>query len=37
MQATTQRPPLIGMNLDALTKVVLSGGMQKFVAKQLAE
>lgn len=25
------------MNLDALTKVVLSGGMQKFVAKQLAE
>ncbi len=38
---TTMTPnvkiPLIGMTLDQLTKVVLSGGMQKFVARQLVE
>lgn len=32
-----KRLPLIGMNLDSLTKVALSGGMPKFVGKQLAE
>ncbi|MBD5356105.1 MAG: 23S rRNA (adenine(2503)-C(2))-methyltransferase RlmN [Bacteroides sp.] len=37
MQVTTQLPPLIGMTLDQLTKVALSGGMPKFVGKQLAE
>lgn len=31
------RLPLIGMTLDQLTKVALSGGMPKFVGKQLAE
>lgn len=30
-------PPLIGMTLEQLTKVVISGGMPKFVGKQLAE
>ncbi|MDE6753200.1 MAG: 23S rRNA (adenine(2503)-C(2))-methyltransferase RlmN [Muribaculaceae bacterium] len=34
---TTQLPPLIGMTLEQLTKVALSGGMPKFVGKQLAE
>ncbi len=29
--------PLIGMTLEQLTKVALSGGMPKFVGKQLAE
>lgn len=37
MEQTIQQPPLIGMTLDQLTKVVLSGGMPKFVGKQLAE
>lgn len=37
MQTNTERAPLIGMTLDQLTKVVLSGGMPKFVGKQLAE
>lgn len=32
-----ERIPLIGMTLDGLTKVVQSGGMPKFVARQLAE
>ncbi len=29
--------PLIGLTLDGLTKVALSGGMPKFVGKQLAD
>lgn len=29
--------PLLGMSLDELTKVALSGGMPKFVGKQLAD
>lgn len=37
MEQTIQQTPLIGMTLDQLTKVVLSGGMPKFVGKQLAE
>lgn len=37
MQSSTQLPSLIGMTLDQLTKVALSGGMPKFVGKQLAE
>ena len=37
MEQNEQLPALIGMTLDQLTKVVLSGGMPKFVAKQLAE
>lgn len=37
MQATNQPDALIGMTLDQLTKVVLSGGMPKFVGRQLAE
>lgn len=35
--ASNEKMPLIGMTLDQLTKVVLSGGMQKFVARQIAE
>lgn len=31
------KTPLIGLTLDALTKVALSGGMPKFVGKQLAD
>ena len=31
------KPALIGMTLEQLTKVALSGGMPKFVGKQLAE
>lgn len=31
------KTPLIGLTLDQLTKVALSGGMPKFVGKQLAE
>ena len=30
-------PPLIGMDLEELTKVALSGGMPRFVGKQLSE
>lgn len=37
MQSNNERMPLIGLTLDGLTKVVLSGGMPKFVARQLAE
>lgn len=37
MQTTDNKTPLIGLTLDGLTKVVLSGGMPKFVGKQLAE
>ncbi len=37
MQSTTQLLPLIGMTLEQLTKVAISGGMPKFVGKQLAE
>ena len=37
MQSSEQKKPLIGMNLEELTKVVLSGGMPKFVGKQLAD
>lgn len=32
-----EKTPLIGMNLDELTSVALSGGMPKFVGRQLAE
>lgn len=31
------KTPLVGMTLDELTKVAISGGMPKFVGKQLAE
>lgn len=37
MEKNESLAPLIGMTLEGLTKVVLSGGMPKFVAKQLAE
>lgn len=37
MENSNILPPLIGMTLDALTKVALSGGMPKFVGRQLAE
>ena len=37
MEQNNSLPALIGMTLDQLTKVVLSGGMPKFVGKQLAE
>lgn len=37
MEQNPQLPPLIGMTLGQLTKVVLSGGMPGFVGKQLAE
>lgn len=37
MDRNIQLSPLIGMTLEELTKVVLSGGMPKFVGKQLAE
>ena len=32
-----QKLPLIGLTLDGLTKIALSGGMPKFVGKQLAD
>lgn len=37
MQSTIHPAPLIGMTLDQLVKVALSGGMPKFVARQLAD
>lgn len=37
MQSADRKMPLIGMTLDELTKVALSGGMPKFVGRQLAE
>lgn len=37
MQSAYRKMPLIGMTLDELTKVALSGGMPKFVGRQLAE
>ena len=37
MQSTNHLAPLIGMTLDQLVKVALSGGMPKFVGRQLAE
>lgn len=37
MQSTNQPVPLIGMTLDQLVGVALSGGMPKFVGRQLAE
>ena len=33
----TQKLPLIGLTLDGLTKIALSGGRPKFVGKQLAD
>ena len=30
-------PPLLGMNLEELTKIVLSGGMPSFVGRQLSD
>lgn len=37
MQDNTRLLPLIGLTLDQLTKVVLSGGMPKFVGRQIAD
>lgn len=37
MQSAEIKMPLIGMTLEGLTKVALSGGMPKFVGRQLAE
>ncbi len=37
MSKTTELTPLIGMNLDELQRVVVAGGMPRFVGKQLAD
>lgn len=37
MQQTSEKKPLIGMDIAELTEVVTSGGMKPFVAKQLSE
>ena len=37
MQSSDNKLPLIGLTHDGLTKVALSGGMPKFVGRQLAE
>ncbi|MDE7496404.1 MAG: 23S rRNA (adenine(2503)-C(2))-methyltransferase RlmN, partial [Muribaculaceae bacterium] len=37
MDLKEQLPPLIGMNLEELQGVALSGKMPKFVGRQLAE
>ena len=37
MHPSNDKTPLIGMTLDNLVKVALSGGMPKFVGRQLAE